>query len=492
MSNVEKKIIKKIKIIKAKGLENLEVEFKEKGLTAILGVNGSGKSTILHLLACGYTPDRGSQNYVFPNFFIPISFPGQNSFSWQDTSFTYLYKLREEESELLVSKTRSRWMRYDKRPVRWVSYVGLSTCVPDIENEKRKSRIDFSSTENLSDSILNDAKYILGKEYTEYSICERRDKRTNIRVIVDDISYTSLSMGAGEQRIFKILEEVEKAPPYGLILIDEIDLLLHQSSLKRLLEKLSEKARRKNLQIIFTAHNQFILTLPDIEFRHIFQNRGKTYCLSGNNLEALEHLTGDVYKDIEIFVEDELAKALIKQVCSEKKCLKRVSISIFGAVENAFPLVAASGLMPQLRDKKMLFVLDGDLYNNDELRLEQLKNHLTGQSEETEQLRHTLLNKIRKFILPQGIKPEEYYLSLINELSTEEPNSSLKSSLLEEIKNQHTISISDKHELFSIPINKLGMSKQEGYAYIAELLSKSDKWQEITAEVTAWLCEQIP
>ena len=35
-----------------KGLHNVEISFGEKPVTAIFGVNGCGKSTILHALAC--------------------------------------------------------------------------------------------------------------------------------------------------------------------------------------------------------------------------------------------------------------------------------------------------------------------------------------------------------------------------------------------------------------------------------------------------------
>jgi hypothetical protein len=51
------------------------------------------------------------------------------------------------------------------------------------------------------------------------------------------ITYSSLSMGAGEQRLVKILTTVFHAEPYSLILIDEIDLLLHCNARKRLIRK---------------------------------------------------------------------------------------------------------------------------------------------------------------------------------------------------------------------------------------------------------------
>ena len=115
-------------------------------------------------------------------------------------------------------------MRYYKRPERWVSYIGIETCVPDIEKEKLKSHISYISLSQMSPSILADAKYILRKDYAECQVCRRRDKRTNKRVKVGTTLYSSLSMGAGEQRVFTILEAVDKAEPYGLILIDELDL----------------------------------------------------------------------------------------------------------------------------------------------------------------------------------------------------------------------------------------------------------------------------
>lgn len=296
-------------------------------------------------------------------------------------------------------------------------------------------------------------------------------------------------MGAGEQRVFTILEAVDKAEPYGLILIDELDLLLHQSSLKRLIEKLASRAEKKHLQIIFTVHNQFILTCPEVDFRHIIHKQDKCYCLAGNDPQALEQLTDEVQQDIMIYVEDELSKALIRQICSEERCMKRVAVSTFGAIENAFALAVSCVLIEELKQKKMIFVLDGDKYLTDDERLEQLKKHLTGQGNEQDNHRRNLLTKIKQFKILG--KPEEYYFNLIKQLPERGLNISSKTeSLLEELRSFNPVG-HDSHSYFSKPIENLGMSKSDGYGIIAELLSKTEKWNDIVSEVRNWIKVQL-
>lgn len=481
--------ILKIEIHEAKSLKGLVVPFKKEGLTAILGPNGSGKSTILHLLACGYnTTNQNGTDFRYPSFFLPVSYPDENRYSWEGTSFTYYY-LAPEEKTLKVSKSTSRWMRYDKRPKRWVSYIGIETCVPDIEKEKLKSHINYVSLSQMSPSILADARYILGKDYAECQVCRRRDKRTNKRVKVGSTLYSSLSMGAGEQRVFTILEAVDNAEAYGLILIDELDLLLHQSSLKRLIEKLASRAEKKHLQIIFTVHNQFILTCPEVDFRHILHKQDKCYCLAGNDPQALEQLTDEVQQDIMIYVEDELSKALVRQICSEEGCMKRVAVSTFGAIENAFALAVSCVLIEELKQKNMIFVLDGDKYLTDDERLEQLKKHLTGQGNEQDNHRRHLLTKIKQFNILG--KPEEYYFNQIKQLPEQGLIISSKAgSLLEELRSFNPVGL-DSHYYFSKPIENLGMLKSDGYGIIAELLSKTEKWNDIVFEVRNWIKVQL-
>ena len=47
----------KVFFTQLKGLHNVEISFTDKPITAIFGVNGCGKSTILHALACLYRPN---------------------------------------------------------------------------------------------------------------------------------------------------------------------------------------------------------------------------------------------------------------------------------------------------------------------------------------------------------------------------------------------------------------------------------------------------
>lgn len=57
-----------------KNLKDVELVFSDSPLTALMGTNGCGKTTVLHALACSFSPiDNKSQIYKFPMYFKPTS-----------------------------------------------------------------------------------------------------------------------------------------------------------------------------------------------------------------------------------------------------------------------------------------------------------------------------------------------------------------------------------------------------------------------------------
>jgi ABC-type lipoprotein export system ATPase subunit len=64
---IHSQVLHSINIVKLKNLSNVEIDFDGSPLTAIMGVNGCGKSTILYALACVYQPveeDDRSKNVI--------------------------------------------------------------------------------------------------------------------------------------------------------------------------------------------------------------------------------------------------------------------------------------------------------------------------------------------------------------------------------------------------------------------------------------------
>lgn len=91
MSSISEHKILSMRVENLKNLKNLEIDFKGKNVTAILGPNGNGKSTILHALASAFSPlDNGKgENYKFSDFFLPNTDANWNESS---LSITYSYK----------------------------------------------------------------------------------------------------------------------------------------------------------------------------------------------------------------------------------------------------------------------------------------------------------------------------------------------------------------------------------------------------------------
>jgi len=479
-------VIHSLHVINLKSLVNLEITFDGSPITAILGPNGNGKSTVLHALACAFEPNISGEKYKFSAFFLP-----NTDALWNNSELKVVHSYRDGAIEHLnmsrtYKKTSVRWTpRYANRPKRDVVYIGIDKCVPMIELEKKQAKVNYS-TEVISTDIftliLAKASLILNRNYSSYNIHSSGGKKF-IGVEVEGLKYSALSMSAGEQKIFYILEKVYNAKNNTLILIDELDLLLHDRAMKKLVEVIHERATNKNLQIIFTTHRESILDLEAlINIRHIICTPERSLCFNETKPDAINRLTGVQPKPIEVFVEDDLAAIIIAKIAGKLRGAKYVSIHRFGAAINCFTTVGGLMLAGESCEK-IAFVLDGDVYKTEEQKIERLKKVITGHDSQAVTNRESALTKIYQFGLPEGIKPEKYLHSII--INTDESDNQEFNEIIEVAKE--IIAVNNSHEYITDIIDRLGWDKSMGQSKIIDLIATTSLWDSYVEDINRWL-----
>jgi energy-coupling factor transporter ATP-binding protein EcfA2 len=222
--SISQQRLHKLEIKKLKNVKDVCISFESKNITGILGPNGYGKSTILHALACCFQPPpEGKEDYKFSNFFPPSP-----DALWGGSELKLVHTYRQssqlhESVEQIYGKSSDRWKPiYKRRPIRNVHYFGVDSCVPLIEAEKRNVKIKYSTvnvSEDIITTILEKASFCLNRKYTAYYIHDLGNRRKFIGVEANGIRYSALSMSAGEQKIFLLLEKVFRAAKNNLILI---------------------------------------------------------------------------------------------------------------------------------------------------------------------------------------------------------------------------------------------------------------------------------
>jgi len=490
-------IIHSLSIKKLKGISSLdEIRFDDKPLTAILGPNGCGKSTILHALACCYKPVAGAnqQNWQFRDFFTPTT-----DATWAGSALVMNHSYRDGVTPFNAVKTNyrknaRRWSpRYASRPERYLKFIGIKTCVPRIEEETYTSAINYQ-TETHSDSDLIMAKMgtVFNRAYNELNLHRAHAGRKYSGLALHGTRYSALAMGAGEQRVLEILSTVFKAPKYALILIDEIDLLLHTAALFQLIEILFQRATEKSLQIIFTTHREAILELEDmVSIKHIHTVRAdppKTYCFSNTKPDALKRLTGQQDRPLEIFVEDEMARAIVEHELSNLGMKRVANITPYGAATNCFTLAAGLILSGEHELASQLFLLDGDLFITDAQRLERAKIVLSGTEEYAAARRQNCIDGVRKLCAAPGIAlaPEPQLHRMIRDLPLQQD-----AGVNEIIELAQGIqAVDDTHSFVELIIKTLNVHRPVGMSNIVRVAALSPAWEPYVAELRAWLQER--
>ena len=486
---MEKTILKSVFFKKLKGLQNITIEFT-KPLTAIMGVNGAGKTTVIHALACIYHPDGNGENHKFPEFFVP-----NTDALWKGSEF---YVVNEVEGKNRVrtiipskkyEKAFDRWNpRYNDRPKRNIYYIGIDTCLPEIEKNTTTSRVQYTSsnrTDNISTRTLEIAAYVLNKDYTSLIDNEYHSKHFLGVSTRSGLKYSSLSMGTGEQRTIKIIEKVLSAEAYSLILIDEIDLLLHVCALRRLVEKLYQIAVSRHLQIVFTTHSLEIISMTEyvgLQYLDtIYKADGSSFTVVYDkpSSDIVKNLTGQVSYPINICVEDEFSQAIVKTILRKHGICSKVSITKFGAAKNVFTV--ASGLLIAGNDlSNMLFVLDGDVYKTTEEKIKQIEKVYTGNEPGSDEQRQKVASCITQYSLPDGFAPEQFMHSILicNDQNNEITNIARAINATD-----------DPHKLISNIALQLNESIDSIVSQIVNIVGETEEWKDYVAPIESWVKE---
>jgi predicted ATP-dependent endonuclease of OLD family len=476
-------------IEKLKGLQNETITFSDT-LTAIMGVNGAGKTTILHALACVYNQEEKGEEYKFPNFFVP-----SRDNLWDGSKFTAVYSENDEKNELIYkhktyAKSSDRWTPpYKSRPKRDVFYLGIATCMPEIELRKYSGYVYFKNieekTDRISDKIIQKAASILNIDYDvlkEIGVWTNDFKFLSVKR-KNGLEYSALSMGTGEQRIIKILSTVLSAPHDSLILIDEIDLLLHINALKNLLSELNDIAQDRKLQIIFTTHSLLMTELDFVKIRYVKNTPNKTFVFENISTDLIYDLTGESKRPIKIYVEDLFAESIVRKIARELDMIRKIEFIKFGSIENSFTL-ASSKILDNEQINNTLIIIDGDKHATDKEKQKRIGKFLSGDEKDSNDKRSNALKLIKQFALPDDCKhPEKYIHSLLLKIDRED-------EIINIAKEIHRTN--DKHKYIDEIVNRIGDKYDTIVSEILNLVSKEveGEWLNYTKDIREWLQER--
>ena len=346
-------------------------------ITVVAGQNGSGKSTLLALAACSYhnrtdgfsLPGRKTPYYTMSDFFVQsaeeVSPDGISIWyeflhnNWRKTrrcpdGIGRLWQAHKKERG-------GKWSNYSRRISRNVVFFGIERVVPHSERSVSKSyRHAFkrAASHGFEADVIAIVSRILGKKYDDFWFREHSKYRLP-HVKTHKSVYSGFNMGAGENALFEIMSTILAAPEGLFVVVDEIELGLHESAQKRFISELKKLCNARKLQVVCTTHSPTILACVPPEGRFFLERHGpQTFVINGITPEyAAGRLAEQNSRELDVFVEDGVARQLVQSVLTTNE-RRRV---------NLLPIGSAAAIVRQLSARykagasgECIALLDGD------------------------------------------------------------------------------------------------------------------------------------
>lgn len=363
----------KMQINKIKSINSLEIDLPiDKGLYAITGQNGSGKSTVVTCASSVFFNMKMHEYFGITEPDSSIKFElGNAKRSW--------YKLPD-----------GRWRKSSNGIMNIKGFYEGSIIFgnrfrnTNYQLLKRLDRIDDSILKVAPDFIRQNLGKILHNNsefYDKLFSINNADAGPNINFTGDIFYYqksgrrvSQFHMSTGENLLISVLNSINirnsdraNLNKPCILFLDEIELALHPSSLKRLLAFLKEISVQYNYAIYFSTHSIELISNISPENIYFMERH------ADNSIEVLNpcypaYATRILYDhsgyDTIILVEDDLAKEIVHRLLRKHSLLtnKLVHVLPCGGFTNVIDLskeVVNSNLVG--KTSTISIILDGDV-----------------------------------------------------------------------------------------------------------------------------------
>lgn len=303
----------------------------ESPVTALCGVNGTGKSTVLQLAAAAYQATSGSRHYI--SSFILAGSLDQKPFK-DDAAVEFSYAeapskdRKERDRTLTVSRSGSSWSGYDRQPPRHVLYLGSGFYLPHAERDTEFKTLFGDATftarkrQKIGDDVIEKVSRILLCKYDAAHINAMRKKyaRRLTHLISTKrqggVEYSEANMGCGEARLYALVTRLESAPEKSLVLIEEPEIALHPCAQYEFGKYLVEAAKRRKIQVLLTTHSEYVLLALPQKSRIYLKREGTGVTpIAGVGVrQAVSMMDNLAIPAIYILVEDDLGVAVVTEL----------------------------------------------------------------------------------------------------------------------------------------------------------------------------------
>jgi hypothetical protein len=254
-----------------------------------------------------------------------------------------------------------RWNNYASRVRRNVVFCGIERVVPHAEKSVSKSyRKAFQKAKEAGyeKEVAAIVGRILGRPYDDFYYKQHSKYRLPL-VRIKDRSYSGFNMGAGENTLFEIFSIIYACEGSLLLVIDEIELGLHEEAQIGFIEELKNICAKRHIQVICTTHSPRVLAALPPEARiHLERLGSEIRAIPGISPDyAAGLLSGIKQSELDIYCEDEFAQEIIT-LALPNELRSRVTVVPIGSAAAVIRLLAAK--FKEKGERPSCGIVDGD------------------------------------------------------------------------------------------------------------------------------------
>nr|WP_116576355.1 AAA family ATPase [Ralstonia pickettii] len=344
-------ILKSATVKNVRGLSS-SIEFSWP-ITAIAGTNGSGKTTILQLCSAAYVGQQGGRQYKIGDW-VRSALGGETPAFNETSSISFSFWNDHPTLSIPYQKERTRW-GYPRHgnPVRNVAFFGITTFAPRIERKDRlhvfRSKLEVRASTKFTAELLESMSTVLGVPYPDGSMHQVGLPKGDWSDFLPQVkrgqnTYGEPHMGAGEQKVIRLIQALEALEPKSLVLLEEPEITLHPDAQRGLAWYLMSLARRKGHQILVATHSADLFESLPVEARVLLARtkQGVTVVPKAPAIAAARALSGiaKTNKDL-ILVEDVVGQEFLCEILRrmDKSILANCSIVPVGNTDDVYRMV---------------------------------------------------------------------------------------------------------------------------------------------------------